>query len=161
MRLYEIEAAIDEVITKGWHVDESSGEYFDASDLDKLNVALDDKLEGCALYTKDLMSDAAAIRAEEKALADRRHALENRAERMREYVAFAMERANKERFETARCKLSFRASTRVEIDDEAAIPPKFLKVVESPDKAAIKAAVKAGEDVPGASVVACRNLQVK
>ncbi|WP_321974270.1 siphovirus Gp157 family protein [Paratractidigestivibacter sp.] len=159
--LYEIERAIAEVIERGWHVDEETGELFDASDLDALNVAMTEKLEGCALYAKNLESDAAAIRAEEKALAERRRAIENRAERMRAYIQRGMEGAGIDRVETARCRLAFRASKRVEITDEAAVPAEFKKQSEVIDKAAVKAALKSGEQVPGASMVESRNLQMR
>lgn len=40
----------------------------------------------------------------------------------------------------------------VEITDEAAVPPRFLRVVKSPDKTAIKEALDAGKKVKGAQM---------
>lgn len=40
----------------------------------------------------------------------------------------------------------------VEIVDESQVPPRFLKVVKSPDKAAIKEALDAGKKVKGAQI---------
>jgi hypothetical protein len=42
----------------------------------------------------------------------------------------------------------------VVIEDEASIPSQLCKVVKSPDKSAIKAALEQGEVVPGASLSA-------
>lgn len=62
-------------------------------------------------------------------------------------------------------KLSLRKSETCEIDNAAKIPLKFVskKVTEttSIDKVAIKAAIKAGEEVPGAYIQENQNLQIK
>ena len=67
------------------------------------------------------------------------------------------------KFETAKVKLSFRASEAVEITDQNEIPKDFLveKVTVAPDKAAIKAAIKNGIYIPGAEIVRKENLQIK
>lgn len=60
-------------------------------------------------------------------------------------------------------KLSFRKSSAVEIYNEHAIPEKFLirKTTIDINKPKIKAAIDAGEDVPGARILNKDNLQVK
>ena len=47
--------------------------------------------------------------------------------------------------------------------DEAAIPAAYMteKVTRSPDKTAIKAAIKGGEDVPGVALVENLSVQIK
>jgi hypothetical protein len=62
--------------------------------------------------------------------------------------------------------LSLRKSEACEIEDESAIPPRFIKVkivepIKSVDKTAIKAAIKSGEQVPGARIQEHQNLQIK
>ena len=63
--LYEIDAAISGCI------DAESGEIIDTERLDNLLIERSKKLEGVALWIKNLESDAAAIKAEKNAL-DRR-----------------------------------------------------------------------------------------
>ncbi len=62
--------------------------------------------------------------------------------------------------------LSVRTSDAVIITDEAAIPPRYIIekaviVMNTPDKAAIKKALKAGAEVPGADLEFRSNLQRK
>lgn len=61
--------------------------------------------------------------------------------------------------------LSYRKSEAILIENESRIPSEFLKVPEpptpKPDKTAIKDALKAGKEVPGASIETRQNLQIK
>ena len=161
MRLYEIDRRIEEVIESGFSVDEETGEVFDADRLDDLKMARDEKLEGCGLYMKNVGAEIDAIRAEEKRLAERRHLLERKRDRIRDYTLHSMERADMRKLETARCKLTTRISKRVEVTDMDLIPEEFIreKVERTADKAAIKSALKT-ECVPGAVLVSSMSLTV-
>lgn len=59
--LYEIDADIVNCI------DTETGEILDFDSLDALNMERDAKIEGVALYVKQLQAEAEAIKAEEKA----------------------------------------------------------------------------------------------
>lgn len=52
-------------------VDMETGEIIDADKLQDLQLAFDEKVEGIACWIKNLLSDAAAIKAEKDALAER------------------------------------------------------------------------------------------
>lgn len=161
MRLYEIDNRIEEVIERGFFLDEETGEVFDADSLDDLKMARDEKLENCGLYVKNIKAEAAAIRAEEVKLAERRHAMERKAKSLEDYMLRSMERADMRKLETARCKLATRISKRVEVTDMDLIPDEFVrtKIERTADKAAIKAALKT-ECVPGAVLVSSMSLTV-
>lgn len=164
LRLYEIDRAIHQVINQGFVFDEETGEIlFDADNLEALEAARDAKWEGCAIIIKQLDAEAAAFKAEEAALAERSKAKEAKAQRMREYLANSLLAANEPKFETARCALSFRRSESVEIVDAEALPADLCTVKQtvSPDKAAIKKLLKAGEAVDGAQLIVKQNIQVK
>ena len=70
-------------------------------------------------------------------------------------------------FETEKIRASLRITPlyKTEIIDNALIPQKFLRTktvtTTAPDKPAIKEAIKAGEDVPGAMLVDSVSLTVK
>ena len=68
-----------------------------------------------------------------------------------------------EEIKTPLIKLNFRNSESVEITNEAQLAEKFLvvKTVVTPDKKAIKEAIKSGEFVEGATISYNRNLQIK
>ncbi len=162
--LYEIDRAVEDVLERGFSVDEETGEVlFEAEDLDALGAALGDKLEACGLWLKNQRALAESIKAEEKALAERRRAAEKRVERMSAYMLRSLEKLDGCRLETARVQLSARRSTRVVVDSEEDLPPEFVQVVESfkVDKAAVGRALKAGARVPGAHAEERLNLQVK
>lgn len=161
--LYEIDWRLWDVIQRGYSLDDETGEFWDDSAFEALEMDRNAKLEGCALFVKNLESDVEAIRAEEKRLAERRRVMENKAERMRDYVACSMVTFGDRKFETARVSLSLRKSEAVAVLDAAALPREFVavKTTEAPDKAAIKKALKAGQDVPGAQLETRQTLQVK
>ena len=160
--LYELDRAVATVLEDGLVFDEETGEIiWDEENLDELEMARDSKLESVALFVKSLESDAAAMRAEERRLAERRSVKERKAERLRGYIARSMEAFGDSKLETPRVELGFRKSQVVEIEDGSLIPPAYRKVSAVPDKAAIKKAIKAGEAVEGAALVERRNLQIR
>lgn len=162
--LYQISSDYMAVLDGGMVVEEETGEIiFDSTNLDELKAAYEDKLEACALYLKNLESDAEAIKAEEKALADRRRTIERKAERMRDYVSSCVQDVAGCKFETPRVSLSLRKSKRVDVFDLGAVPGEYVvrKETIQPDKKAIKDAIGSGESVPGAVVRECFSLQVK
>lgn len=161
--LYEINKDIEQVIEMGYAFDEETGEiHFDESDLDSLEIELEAKLEACGCWMKSQKAMADQIRAEEKALAERRKVIEKRLERMDSYVLRSLGLMGG-KMETARIKLSTRKSTRTVIDDEAKIPLAYQQreVVVKYDKTAIGKALKAGQEIPGAHLLELDNLQIK
>ena len=112
---------------------------------------------------KNQKSLADAIRAEEKALYDRRKAIEKRLERMNGYVLRCLLKTPKQKLETPMVALSTRKSTRTIVDDEAAVPEEFTEkvVTVKVNKTEIAKALKAGREVAGAHLEVSQNLQVK
>lgn len=148
MTLYDIDSGIAELLSA---VDPETGELLcDDSALDALLMERTAKIENIACYIKNLRADAAAIRAEEKALAERRQKAERSAERLSAYLAHAL---GGERFETPRCSVSFRSSVAVELSPGFTEWAKqhddsLLRYKEpEPDKAAIKAALTSGREL--------------
>ena len=111
MNLYQIDSAIAEC------VDAESGEVLDFDKLAELSMERDRKIENIALWIKNDLSEAKAIREEEKTLAARRQSLESAAESRKRYLESVL---NGEKFSTAKCSVSFRNTTSVEMDDMAA-----------------------------------------
>ena len=63
---------------------------------------IDEKIDSLACIVKELNAEASAIREEEKTLAERRKAKENKAERLKDYIRQSMEASGKQKVETAR-----------------------------------------------------------
>lgn len=153
MRLYEIDEAILGCI------DQETGEIIDPEQLDALQIERDEKLEGVALWIKDLTAEAAALKAEKQAFAERQKAAETKAESLKKWLSKALEG---EKFKTTKVAVSFRKTQSVQVSDIWELEEKFVKVPEpTADKAAIKAAIKAGEDVKGAVLIDSVSISVK
>lgn len=151
--LYEIDSAIYQC------VDAETGEIIDEEKLNALLMERDKKLEGVALWIKNLESDATAIKVERDTLDKRMKSAENKAKSLREWLKNALEF---QPFETAKVRVLFRKSEQTEVD-ESILDKKWCKekVTYTPDKTAIKNAIKAGQTIVGAKLVINQNIQIK
>ena len=154
MNLYEIDKAILACI------DPETGELIDEEALAALQMERTQKIKNVALWLKNLNASAAAYKAERDAFDERMKQAQKKAESLKRYLADAL---GGEKFVTDECAVSFRKSTAINVLDEAAIPAAYMaeKVTRSPDKTAIKAAIKGGEAVPGVALVENLSVQIK
>lgn len=86
-------------------------------------------------------------------MTDRKRRLVQRAERKRAIALRAMEETGRKTIKAPDFTLSMaKAPDKVLVTDEAAIPARYMreKVSRSPDKTALKEALRAGVSVPGA-----------
>lgn len=163
MTLYEIDKALAELIDS--HTDPETGELIiEPYELETLQMAREEKLENIALFAKNLMAEAVAIKAETDKLTERRRSVERKAERMKELLSVGLAG---EKFSTPRVAVSFRASKSLEIDIETFLPwaevnRQYLRMKEpEPDKMAIKTAIVNGAKIPGAEIVEKRSVSIK
>ena len=162
MTLYEINEAIQEALEKA--VDPETGEITNEAVLveyEQLQMDRDQKIENIGCFIKNLEADAKAIKDEAKNLAARAKVAENKAERLRSYLEFCLAG---EKFQSPRLAVSFRHSKKVEVDPDKIydIPDDFLRYKEpEPDKKAIGEALKAGEIIPGCTLVESTSMIIK
>lgn len=161
LSLYEINRAILDL------VDPETGEITDWEAFDRLQMDKTEKLENVALWYKNLVAEAAAIRAEEVNLAKRRGSLEKKAEGLKKYLCDAL---CGEKFTTARCSISWRKTIKTVISnvDEVAAwcednGARDLVVYGSPSvsKDEIKKLLKGGAEIPGAYLTLELSMGVK
>lgn len=163
MRLYEINAALLDVIERAYSVDEETGEIlFDESDLEALDVERTKKLEACACYLKDLQAQAAAIKAERDALNGRLKSKQREAESMKAYILQSMQTFGDTKLETPRATMRTRKSKAVEIYNMGVLPDIYMtqKLSVQPDKVAIRKALADGHEVAGAELIERVSLAV-
>ena len=159
MTLYEIDTAIMDCF------DAETGELTNPEAFENLQVERSQKIENIACWIKDLVADAAAIREEEKALAERRKVMENKAANLKDYLSRFVNPG--EKYSSARCAVSWRKSTKVEIFDLEALlndsnMDQYLVYKEpEPNKKLIKEAIQDGQAVTGCELVDAQNLQIK
>lgn len=163
--LYEIDADIAAAILDC--VDMETGEVIDLEKLEALQMERNQKLEAVALYYKNMCAEAAMLKAEEQAFVDRRKAAEKKAEGLKAYLSAALDGQT---LATTKVAINFKRSKAVEIDNEA----EFIEYAKQHDlddllsykaptisKTAVKDAINAGRDVPGAAIVERYNIQIK
>ena len=153
MTLYEIDQEIMSCI------DLETGEIIDLDKLSELQMQREEKLEGVALWIKNLKADAAAYKAEKDAFAEREKAAKDKAEKLSEWLTEALKG---EKMSTDKVAISFRKSEVVEVDEES-VPKKWLtkKITFAPDKIRIKEAIKSGLKIKGCSISEKQNIQIK
>lgn len=154
MKIYEIPGALRELLDR-LDADPDTGEV-DGEALAayaEYNAAAAEKLEGTACYVRELKAEADAIKAEEERLAKRRKALENKSSRLKTYMMPALE-AMGGKVKGVMASVRIGKSQAVTVFDLDALPDAFKRVVTKvdPDKVALKKALKAGEDIPGAAL---------
>ena len=165
MQLYEISARYVQLlnaIENGDIVEEAI-----ADTLAAVEGELIEKIDNVACYIKKLRGEAELIKAEEKALEARRKAKENKAERLTEYLASAMQGIEGRKLETARNRISFSRSYGVRITDEGAFiewaatdAPDAIKTTVKPVLSVVKELCKT-TNVPYAVVEERHNIQIK
>lgn len=158
MRLFDIDNNILNALDRA--EPNEQGE-FTSEELDGLLLEREAKLENIGLYIKELEYQAKALREEEKSLAERRQQAEKKADWLKQYAAASV--AQFGIVETPRIRMTVRTSESVEIIDQSQIPEDFLKskTTWTPDKTAIKDAIKNGEIVAGATIITKNNIQIK
>ena len=158
MTIWEIEQAIIDC------VDAETGEIADYERFEALQMERDAKIENTALYVKQLKAEAKAIREEEKTLAERRQAVERKAERLGEYLSRFLDG---EKWKSAKVDITYRKSTAVEVDadflDWALLNADELLTYKPPEisKTAIKDYLSKGNTLDKARIVERLSMSIK
>lgn len=162
MKLLEINKAILEVLEKGFTTNEETGEVFDLSDLESLNLAFEEKVDGVAYYIKNNDVAAKALKEEAKTLLERAQRYENRNDKLKKYLLNVMDQRDMTKIETTKNRISTRKSTSIVVDDEM-LPKKYLikKVDYKPDKKMLKELLNSGKRIKGAELEQKITLYVK
>ena len=149
-------------------IDDETGEILDVEKLDALQMERERKLEGVALWVKDLKAEAAAVKEEADKLTARKKALDNKIESIKTWLLGALDG---EKLKTPRCNVYQTHSQRVNIPDEPKLisflqtlnePEKFLRF-KDPElrKDEIKKALKDGTIIPGAELEETESVVIK
>lgn len=136
--------------------------------LDTLEAESGDLVEkgkNVAAVFRNLESDAKQIKEAEQQLAERRKAIEKRAESLKQYLKTNMEIAGIHKIECPWFVVSIAHNPEaVTVDDESLIPRDYFKEIPATfqlDKALVKSAIKDGYDVPGARLTRGTSLRIK
>ena len=149
-------------------VDLETGEILDVEKLDALQMERERKLEGVALWIKDMKAEAAAVKEEADKLNARKKALDNKIDGLKMWLLIALDG---EKLKTPRCNVYQTHNQRVAVADEAKLIS-FLQTLEEPEKFLrfkdpelkrdeIKKALKDGTIIPGAELEETESVVIK
>ena len=160
--LYEIDKEILEC------VDLETGEIIDPEKLTALQMERERKLEGVALWVKDLNYEAQMVKEEADKLTARKKALDNKITGLKNWLLWALDG---EKLKTPRCNVYQTHSQRVVIDDEKALidmfmtspfGEKFLRMKDPEiDKTALKDSMKQGYEYEFAHLEETESVVIK
>lgn len=119
------------------------------------------KTESCCKILSQLNGEAAMYKAEIERLEKAKKAIENNAKWLKSQIYNFYLANGSQKIKAGTFTVSARKSEFVDIPDDAKIPKKYLKVTVSPDKTAIKAAIKSGIKVRGATISTRESVQIK
>lgn len=146
-------------------VDQETGEVIDIDRLERLNLQRDEMISNICKWIINLKSDVQQLKEQEERFKDRRQKAQKRAESLKNFLQVYM---NGRPFKTAEFSATFRKSNAVEIVNQDAFEAFADKnrglltfPAPLPNKTAIKAALDAGEEVPGATIKQNVNLIIK
>ena len=149
-------------------VDMETGEILDVEKLDALQMEREAKLEGVALWVKDLSAEAAAVKEEADKLNARKRALDNKITALKMWLLIALDGG---KLKTPRCNVYQTHSQRLKVENEAGLVD-FLLSLDNPEeylrfkdpelrKDEIKKALKDGDFFPGAALEETESVVIK
>lgn len=149
-------------------VDEETGEIINAHKLEEVEVRLgkllEEKSEGIIKYTKNLESDIASLKLEEKRLTELRKRKEKKLDGFKKYIEFNLVRIGKNKIDTNIGSISIRKSVQTVINEDVIeYNPQYATKSEviKYDKATIKKLIEQGEEIDGATLVENLNVNIK
>jgi hypothetical protein len=137
-----------------------------ADTLEGMSGELEVKATSTAMVVRNLQASSAAIKEAEQAMAARRKAIDARAERLNAYLLANLQLAGIQKVESPHFCIAIKANpASVVINEPGLIPAEFMRQPEpppaAPDKVAIKEALKAGKEVPGAHLANGVRLEIR
>lgn len=164
LSLYELAQEYREAATKLADLDLPAEVVADT--LEGMGGAIEAKAQSVAAFVRNLEASAEAIKQAEVQMAIRRKAIEARAAHIRNYLLSNLLATGIHKIDCALFSIAVKDNpVSVVVDAESQIPEQFMRVPDppppAPDKKAIAAALKAGEDVPGCHLAKTQRLDIK
>lgn len=157
--LYEIDRNLEALI------DQETGEIVDYEAFEALLIEKEAKIENTALWIKNLTAEIKMLKDEENALAKRRKKAEKRLMKLENHLTQSL---NGQKRIFPRVSISWIISEKVKVDEAnfiswaKAANNDLLRYKEpEPDKNAIVAGLKNGDDIPFVQIEQSLNIQIK
>lgn len=158
MTLYEIDAEVRALMDQA--VDPETGEINEEvfEQLDALNMERENKIRYAAILYKEAVAMAEVHKAEKMKQAKKQSTQEHLADRLKNFLAYA---ANGEKYKFAEASIGWRKSITPAYTDIEVVPREYIRYKDPEvDKVGLKAALKAGADIPGCWLEEHQNIQI-
>lgn len=144
-----------------------------ADTLEGMSGALEEKVEARCFVIRNMDASIAGVEAAIKEMQGRLKSMQGRRDQLAQSTLDAMVACGKSRIESPYLRISVGENPeKVDIFEQALIPAFYMRTPEpvppepvppepAPDKVAIKAALQAGQDVPGCRLVRGKKLAIK
>ncbi len=131
--------------------------------LDELGTQEASKVDGFAAFLREQSARADAYRKESQRLAGKARSVESNLGWLKGKYLTVMQQRGLRKINGAAYTISLRTSEVVMVEDMDKLPAAFVERKETfaPSKTAIRDAIKAGQDVPGARLQTVEHLQVR
>jgi hypothetical protein len=158
LTLYTIAEEIRDILTSEEWTEEQ------CSQLDKLEMQLEAKADNCLMFVDNMDAAIDAHKKEEARLSARRKSMENRRDRIKEYLFNCMEAIDRTEIDLVTRKAVIQKNPpAVVVDDESRIPARYFVTIPESfklDKKALAAALKLAP-VDGAHLEQGKSLRIK
>lgn len=167
--LYNIAAEHRQMVDRMMSIydaDQESDAGVIADTIEAESYPLETKAQSIGYVIKNMEALVAAIKSAEQDMASRRKKVERRIEHLRDYMLTCLGVAGVHKIDGPHFTIAVRNNPpSVDIFNEALLPKEFVTQSPAPppvpNKAAIRDAIKAGVDVPGATLVQSKRLEIK
>lgn len=157
MKLYEIKEVYQNLI-------DMEQEGLDVKTyIEQVEGELEEKFQNIGLVYKTLLAEAEAIKVEEKKLSDRRKALENKSDNLKQWLYTEMVSMGIDKVNKPNIVLSIAKNPLKLVLNEELVPEQYKVPVTTItiDKSQIKDELRAGSIIPGAELVQDTSLRIK
>lgn len=132
--------------------------------LESITDAVEVKVDGIAKLLKAFGANATAIKEEEVRLYNRRKAIENKQDNLKQYLQQQMELIGQDKIKT----VTFTASIQnnppsVNVTDQSLLSAEYIvtKIEQSIDRKKLLEDLKKGKEIPGAEIKTGRSLRIR
>jgi len=127
-------------------------------EFEQIELGIYEKLDNTYYYIEELKGKAETLDKEIKRLRNKREAILNKAERLKEIIKDYINTTEDKRVKTDKFSFFIRKSKAVEIADIDKIPVRFLRIKKEADKNKIRTALLDGETVEGCYITEKQTL---
>lgn len=164
LSLYEINEAIETIFAN--YVDHETGEISREGEelLNGLQLQKETKIVNIGMFYKNLQGFVDACKEEKKRIDDKQKSAEKKLDWLKSYIEANV---NGEKINTPQISISYRKSSRLEVDDNIDLEmieqswPEIIRTKKEIDKTSAKKLISGDVKITGMRIIESNNIQIK